>query len=172
LERWYEFQPGWYRGGMVVRSLVLGYYGLLRRILRRRPELRRCLTRCRHCRIFFLTHPRNAGRHDLGCPFGCQQAHRRRQSLQRSTAYYRDETGRMKKRVQNGKRSAPSGAAEVPPAEETSETMIKHLQMVLGRIEGRRVSRAEVEAMLLRQRSMGETAPTGDTGARSNEHPP
>jgi hypothetical protein len=78
----------------------------------------------------------------------------------------------MKKRIQNGKRSAPAGAAEVAAEAATSETMIKHLQMVLGRIEGRRVSRAEVEAMLLRQRSMGETATTGDTGARSNEHPP
>jgi hypothetical protein len=78
----------------------------------------------------------------------------------------------MKKRIQNGKRSAAATTEPVVPEEETSETMLKHLQMVLGRIEGRRVSRAEVEAMLLRQRSMGETETTGDTGARSNEHPP
>ena len=36
--------------------------------------------------IFFLTDARNAGRQDLGCPFGCRQAHRRRQSTRRSVA--------------------------------------------------------------------------------------
>lgn len=63
--------------------------------------LRRCLTRCRHCRIFFLTHPRNAGRKDLRCPFGCSQAHRRKESIRRSTEYYRGEDGRKYKRRQN-----------------------------------------------------------------------
>ncbi len=31
---------------------------LLRSLLRAKPHLRACLTRCRHCGIFFLTHPR------------------------------------------------------------------------------------------------------------------
>ena len=71
----FEFRADWYRGGAVA-ALVLEYYVLLRSVLRAKPHLRACLTRCRHCRIFFLTHPRNAGRHDLRCPFGCRQAHR------------------------------------------------------------------------------------------------
>ena len=56
-------------------ALVLQYYLLLRSVLRTRPLLRRCLARCRHCRIFFLTHWCNAGRKDLGCPFSCRTAY-------------------------------------------------------------------------------------------------
>ena len=44
--------------------MVLEYYALLRSVLCAKPHLRRCLKRCRHCRIFFFTDPRNAGRKD------------------------------------------------------------------------------------------------------------
>ncbi len=86
----------WCRRGAVA-ALVLEYYLLLRSVLRAKPHLRACLTRCRHCRIFLLTHPRNAGRHNLRCPFGCREAHRRQQSTRRSAAYYRDPDGKVKK---------------------------------------------------------------------------
>ena len=175
LEKFFAFRPGWYRGA-VVASLVLAYYRLVRTIVRSRPHLRRCLTRCRHCRIFFITHPRNAGRHDLGCPFGCQQAHRRRESMQRSAAYYDDEIGRMKKRMQNGKRAAAkaqsAAAAQAEREAGASEAMIKHVQRVVSAIEGRRVSREEVVALLLRQRSIGESAAGGYDAAQPDEHPP
>jgi hypothetical protein len=71
----FEFGTDWYRRGPVA-ALIVAYYVLLRAILRTQPELRRCWTRSRHCGIFFLTHPRNAGRRDLGCPFGCRETHR------------------------------------------------------------------------------------------------
>ena len=81
------------------------YYVVLRSVLRSRPKLRPCLSRCRHCRIFFLTHPRNGGRWDLRCPFGCKEAHRKRRSTERSVEYYGTEEGKGKKKQQNGKRS-------------------------------------------------------------------
>jgi hypothetical protein len=87
-----------------VQQLVLEYYFVLRWVLRRKPGLRRCLSRCRYCGIFFLSHPRNAGRADLRCPFGCAAAHRRECGIERSTAYYRTESGKMKKRRHNSKR--------------------------------------------------------------------
>lgn len=105
---------------------MLDYYLLLRSVLRAKPHLRACLTRCRHCRIFFLTHPRNAGRHDLGCPFGCKEAHRKQRSPQRSVAYYRGKEGQTKKRIQNGKRRAlvqeadPQQSAPAPPLSVTA----------------------------------------------------
>jgi hypothetical protein len=82
-----------------VAALVLEYYLLLRSVLRTKPHLRRCLVRCRYCRIFFLTCPQNASnrRHTLRCPFGCREAHRKQQSTQRSIAYYRDPKGKKKK---------------------------------------------------------------------------
>jgi len=96
----FRFDRRWYRDE-VVAALVLSYYVVLRSVLRLKPGLRKCLARCRHCGIFFLTDVRNAGRLDLGCPFGCSQAHRQRQSTRRSVAYYREPEGQVKKRELN-----------------------------------------------------------------------
>ncbi|MFB3902906.1 MAG: hypothetical protein ACE15E_05585 [Acidobacteriota bacterium] len=92
-----------------MRDLVLEYYFVLRSALRAQPGLRRCLTRCRHYRIFFLTDPRNAGRRDLGCPFGCREAHRKRSSTRRSVACYQTKEGRLKKefKTAGGARTSP-----------------------------------------------------------------
>ena len=135
-------------------------------------------TRCRHCGIFFLTHPRNAGRGDWGCPFGCRQAHRRRRDNQRTAAYYREEAGRDKKQALNAKRrkrpthqAAPPPASTAPPLATGPSssppprspppvvdglpvawprTILVYLQIVTGLIERRPVSLTEVVAMLLR----------------------
>lgn len=76
-------------------------------------------SRCRHCRIFFLAHPRNAGRKDLGCPFGCREAHRKQESNQRSAAYYGEAEGKIKKRALNSKRkTSRKEASEAEPQTE------------------------------------------------------
>jgi hypothetical protein len=163
-----------------VGALVLEYYLLLREVLRAKPSLRACRTRCRHCRIFFLTHPRNAGRCDLGCPFGCQQAHRKEQSGRRSIEYYRGKEGQIKKRIQNGRRRA-AGRPTDPPKVRSGESggwpepMLEHVRMVSSLIEGRRVSRREVLEMLervLRQHSICRRPKIDQTVAWLNEHPP
>lgn len=69
------------------------------------PQLGRCVANCVHCGIRFLTDPRNAGREDLRCPFGCRRHHRKQQSNQRSTAYYRTPSGKTKKERLNLRRS-------------------------------------------------------------------
>jgi hypothetical protein len=163
-----------------VAALVLEYYLLLRSVLRSKPRLRACLSRCRHCRIFFLTHPRNVGRGDLGCPFGCQEAHRHQQSSRRSIAYYRGKEGQIKKRIQNGRRRAAVCAADpskVPSSEPGGwpESMLEHVRMVSSLIEGRQVSRREILEMLervLRQHSMCRRTKVEQTVAWLNEHPP
>ena len=156
---------------------MLEYYWLLRSVLRTKPVLRRCLNRCRHCRIFFLTHPRNAGRKDLGCPFGCKEAHRKGQSTQRSVEYYRGEAGRIKKAIQNDKRKA----ARTPTGAEPDYTarghgpMVEHVRMVVSLIEGRRVSRQEVLEMLarvVRQHSMVRMRRIDHAVGWLNENPP
>jgi len=73
--------------------------------LRDRADLQGCAVRCCHCGIRFLTHPRNAGRQQLRCPFGCRQHHRRRRAAERSRKYYQTDSGRRKKKRLNGKRS-------------------------------------------------------------------
>jgi hypothetical protein len=173
----FRFVEDWYRSDPAV-ALVLAYYALLRSIVRAQPVLRRCRTRCRHCGIFFLTHPRNAGREDLRCPFGCREAHRRRQSDQRSRAYYRDEVGQEKKRTLNAKRRKtltcppPSVPEPSPP---WPAPILPYIRMVTSLLEGRPVSLAEVWAMLLRalrQHRMVRTRRIDQTLAWLHEEPP
>ena len=164
-------------------------------MLRRRPHLRRCLTRCRHCRIFFLTDPRNAGRadmrgvgrRDLGCPFGCREAHRRQESIRRSVAYYRTDQGRKRKQALNQRRWAASRgqapapapkAGEAPPSaacQPWPEPVVEHVRVVVGLIEDRPVSRREILRMLakvLRQPGMGRRRRLEHTVVWLKEHPP
>ena len=166
--------------------MVLEYYLLLRTVLRAKPHLRAGLTRCRHCRIFFLAHPRNRGRQDLRCPFGCREAHRKRASAQRGAEYYRSPEGKQRKRQINQRRPrkycAPEPPSERPraPAPQRcpapwSPPMVEHVRMVSSLIEGRRISRRQVVAMLervLRQHRLARRRKIDHTVAWLNEHPP
>jgi hypothetical protein len=179
----FRFVEDWYRAAPVV-GLVLAYYAVLRSVLRAQPELRRCRTRCRHCGIFFLTHPRNAGRRDLGCPLGCRQAHHRRQGNQRTAAYYREEAGKDKKQALNAqRRKTPARRATPPPPPPPVDelpsawprAMLPYLQMVTGLIEGRPVSLTEVVAMLrraLRQHRIARTRRIDHTVGWLHAEPP
>ena len=169
-------------------ALVLQYYVLLRSVLRAKPRLRRCLARCRHCRIFFLTHPRNAGRKDLGCPFGCRSAQRKQQSTRRSVAYYRDPVGKQKKRALNAKRSRSKGDGDRPgpwpprvPLPENRDCagwpprMLEYVRMVVSLIEARAVSRTEILQMLQRvwrQRTMVRRRKIDHAVSWLHENPP
>jgi len=157
----------------------LEYYQLLRSVVRTQPPLQRCLSRCRHCRIFFITHPRNAGRQDLGCPFGCQAAHSKQQSTRRSVDFYREH--KEKKRLQNGKRQprSPENQPKAPPQPAVvgppPEAVIEHVRVVVSLIERRSVSRPEILQMLarvLRQQGMGRRRKIDQTVAWLKEHPP
>ena len=140
--------------------MVFEYYVLLRSILHFKPELRACRTRCRHCGIYFLTDPRNKGRRDLGCPFGCCQAHKSQQSTRRSTAYYREEAGREKKRRLNARRTRrpePLSEPRVDAHPICPHPLLRYLRVVIRLIEGRPISEGEILRMLarsLRQRRM------------------
>jgi hypothetical protein len=164
-----------------VVELVLAYYVALRSLLRTRPELRRCLTRCRHCRIYFFTHPRNARRSDLRCPFGCREAHRQRESNRRSTAYYQDAPGKEKKRQQNAKRRSPRSAdarPTAPPVEPPlpwPRPIVAYVRLLTSLIEGRAVRWAEVVELLtrvLRQHRMVRTRRIAQIMAQLHEQPP
>lgn len=167
IEGRFTFLPDWYRRDGV-RDLALAYYFVLREALQELPKLRVHLVRCRHCRIFFLADPRNRGRTDLGCPFGCAQAHRKEQSSKRSTAYYRTRAGKVKRAQLNGRRRGAGAseselqeASEGPRKDEAGhcqETgpgeipfpagIVEHVRRVTSLIEGFAVSREEVWAML------------------------
>ena len=163
IQSFFRFKPDWYRIEEA-RGLILPYYRLLRSVLKDKPHLRKCLTRCRHCQIYFFTHPRNAGRSDLGCPFGCRQAHRRKSAIKRSTAYYKTPEGKIKKRQLNARRNAPPLSVSSPDEETIHSceygvltTTIFHIRLTTSLIEGRTVGLEEVTGMIdhiLRQLSM------------------
>ena len=174
----FHFGPDWYRQGEAC-AFVKQYYVVLRSVLRSRPDLRRCLSRCRHCRIFFLTHPRNAGRSDLRCPFGCREAHRKRRSTERSVAYYTTAEGKAKKKMQNGKRAQGGVHAEANPpvtgAPEFPAGMVGYIAMVASLIEGRPVSEEEIVRMLvraMRQHSMARRRRIDYVVAQLHKHGP
>ena len=171
----FHYVPDWYRKG-TVRELVVHYYFVLRSILRSKPHLRKLLTRCRDCGIFFITYPQNVKRDDLRCPFGCREAHREEDSKKRSAEWYRSEKGREKKKALNRGRSLQSLSGngnnylaneESSPrqghiVEDDSEVVrdrvtLSYIQMLISAIEGRSVSLDEVLTILrkkVRQRSI------------------
>ena len=159
---------------------MLSYYRVLRSVLRLKPWLRKCLARCRHCGIFFLTDRRNAGRRDLGCPFGCRRAHRQKLSTQRSVAYYREPEGRVTKKALNARRPKARPAARparvVPvPTPRWPPWLLDYVRVAVSLIEARRVSLEDVVAMLertLRQHRMVRTRRIDQGVAWLHEQPP
>lgn len=156
--------------------LVLSYYVVLRSVLRIKPWLRKCLARCRHCGIYFLTDVRNTGRKDLGCPFGCARAHRRDQSTRRSVAYYQEPEGRVKKRALNARRRKTARPADPPgPVPNSLGPFLQYLCVMVGLIEERKVGLWEVMEMLertMRQHSMVRRRRIDQSVVWLNEQPP
>lgn len=159
IQEHFQFSQDWYRHG-AVRPLVGQYYVVLRAAMRARTEVRKCVRRCRQCGIFFLTHPRNAGREDLRCPFGCKDAHRKLQSTKRSTEYYGTTEGKTKKKIQNGKRgnkeAVDAGSKAIDDLQVEcggiglDSAVVGYVRMVTSLIERRRVSEDEILEMLFR----------------------
>ena len=145
--------------------MVAQYYRVVRSVLKEKPHLKKCLTQCRHCHILFFTHPRNVGRSDLGCPFGCRDAHRRQNAIARSTEYYRTKEGKIKKKQLNDARSEQNRLSDPSRAKTDNDDFgsgaddatVRHIQLVTSLIEGRWVGLAEIFAILdkiLRQHSI------------------
>lgn len=164
-----------------MRPVMGQYYRLVRRLLHSPVRSRICLSRCRDCKILFLTHPRNTGRQDLRCPFGCRQTNRRQSSINRSTQYYRTTEGKLKKQIQNGRRTEKvrsEADAQEAVAEDSlvlDEEGLKYLQTVISIIEQRCVSRQEIELVLrakMRQHSIGKQAGVAYHYVQTDKKPP
>ena len=157
IQEHYRFEADWYRTG-VVAGLVLQYYALLRSVARTRPKLRPCLTRCWHCRIYFVVAACNAGRKG-GCPFGCADEHRRREWKRTSAEYRQSAEGKKKKSQENQRRKNKSKLSEASPpppllpAAQIPWALVSYVRRVVSGIEERPVSRAEVVAMLAKEKS-------------------
>jgi len=89
-----------------------------------------CAVHCHRCGIRFLTHPRNAGREDLYCEFGCREYQRRKLANARSQKHYQTDQGWRKKKDLNGKRSAAAaqGKQKASPAATLSDTALANVE--------------------------------------------
>jgi hypothetical protein len=88
--------------------------------------------------------------------------HRKRRSTERSVGYYGTDEGKVKKKIQNGKRRRSKAAVADPKAEVAGERQLEHdgigldavivgyVRMVVSLIEARRVSEEEIVEMLVR----------------------
>jgi hypothetical protein len=126
-----------------VRFFVARYYWAIRFVIKQKPELKNYLTHCRHCQILFFTHPRNARRNDLSCPFGCREARRKQKSTERSVAYNRSKDGKDKKKELNQRRNQVKdiGASTTDRSvgnnvEGEGRVLLSHIQLVISLIEG------------------------------------
>jgi hypothetical protein len=79
-----------------------------------------CAVHCRRCKIRFLTHPRNAGREDLYCEFGCRELHRRELANARSKKHYQTAQGWRNKKDHNGNRKAANSKGNQSPSPATA----------------------------------------------------
>ena len=139
------------------------YSAQIQSLLHERPDLRPCLKCCKQCGILFFTHPRNIGRDDLRCGFGCREAHRRACSTQRSVAFYRQNPA--KKRTLNQRRyliaaqtsaplcPEPSGGSEGGAGDEipVAAPILHHVRLMISLIEGRRVGLDEIVALVAKK---------------------
>ena len=108
------FWPDWPEDDRA-KPIVQQYQIALASLLQFHPERQGCVVSCCRCGIEFLTHPRNARRRNLRCPFGCRDHHRRQRSCQRSVAYYKTAVGQQKKQRLNDRRKHVSPPVPCPP---------------------------------------------------------
>lgn len=138
-----------------MRFFIARYYWAIRFVIKQKPELKNYLTRCRHCQILFFTHPRNARRSDLSCPFGCREARRKQKSTQRSVAYNRSKDGKDKKKELNKRRNQVKdiGASSTNSCvgnsvEDEGMIVLSHIQLVISLIEGFWVDLKTIKALV------------------------
>jgi hypothetical protein len=154
---------------------VGSYYAQIRSLLRDRPDLKPCLKRCKYCGILFFTDPRNAGRIDLYCGFGCRETHHRQSSARRSAAFYREHPD--EKQRQNRKRylrtASPCPDNRVDANEESPAPIVRYVRVIVSLIERRSVTFAEIVEMLAkkgRQRRMARERESGYGSRDVNEN--
>jgi hypothetical protein len=100
----------------------------------------------------FFTHPRNVGRQDIRCPFGCRQAHKKKSSNKRSKEYYQSAEGGEKKKELNERRGKSENnkpeKTDADDKEHIDQDLLIHLQLVAWHIEGKCVALDMIRIMV------------------------
>jgi hypothetical protein len=197
VEKVFSFRADWHQDDRA-KPLVRQYQIALDALVTAHPHLQRCVTHCVHCGIRFLTHPRNTGRQDLRCPFGCRQHHRQERGTARSSAYYHTPSGRWLKKRLNARRSLGTTVRDhqaPPDAQEEAEPrlelqlegvvlrgltlgrspMLPHVRMIVRLIEGVELNDQQLIHRLrgaMRQHSIAARRRTDYVLHVLHQHPP
>jgi hypothetical protein len=75
--------------------------------------------------------PRNVGREDLGCPFGCADLHRRQRSNERSVDYNRSAVGKAKKHQREVERRLAEDRSAAEGSESPEARSVEILEATL-----------------------------------------
>jgi len=140
----FEFIPDWHKKAQV-SPFVSEYYCLLFLICKDNPKLSKCIVRCKFCQIYFITHFCNAGRNNLGCPFGCQEANRKEKSNARSSKYHRKHKDKKKKLNQNRYSHSSKKNRKKPKVNNT----FRYLHIIISYIEKRIISFEEILSLII-----------------------
>lgn len=118
----------------------------LRAIIKEQSHLKPLLTSCKHCGILFINNPRNIGRNDIGCPFGCRDEHRKRCSSKRSSEYYQTKEGKIKRKQLNDCRKNKNSQNQNQDLNKPKDTKnplvhtyLLHIQLIISLIEKRHI---------------------------------
>lgn len=125
IEKLFSYRSDWHQDNQA-KPLVRQYHAALDSLLGHHPELKQCAVHCVDCGIRFLTHPRNARRTNLRCPFGCRRHHRRRRCNERSAKHYATPHGGRKKKRLNARRTSAGSAATPPECDVTPPAVAGH----------------------------------------------
>jgi len=134
-----------------MKPIISGYYGILRHALQNTDKKHRVLSRCRYCTIAFLTTPSNRDRHDLLCPFGCRENHKRHQSKKRSTAFYQTSDGKKIKKELNRRRYIKKEGSSQQKNEglkRWNPHLLNHLRFIISILEEIRMTKVELQVLL------------------------
>jgi len=142
----FEFVPDWHKKTKVCK-LVLQYNSLLCLICKMDPKLNKCVVKCKYCGIFFLTYFCTCQRNDLGCPFGCQEANRKKKSNKRSSEYHRNH--KVKKKQLNENRYRLSSKKTQKKHKEKINPTLRYLYIIIGYIERSTISYIELLSLII-----------------------
>ncbi len=109
-------------------------------------------TNCFQCQIGLITTNSNRGRSDIRCPFGCRQAHLRKESNRRSTSYNKTEEGKAKKKIYNCQKkiSPESDSVKQSPLPENISPYLHYIQILLFSVFGKLILFPEIKGLVLK----------------------
>jgi hypothetical protein len=148
IERWYLAER--------VKPHYNAYLLALNTELESHEEYWNLAKHCFTCGIKFLCDPRNKGRHDLCCPYGCRGVRKRRKGNERSMRYYQSYDGKQNKKDLNARAYLLGLKKPKPPPVYREKFRFRHsfllyLRKIILLLDRKLMGFKEIEELLLKK---------------------